>query len=123
MNTFKNKIINDIVNPAESSRGKAIIVGQVTKSDENNNYCSVKFVDKDGMQSNKNNVSVRVYNSGIIDWFPKVGELVNIEESNGTYQIVSKLEYGYGSGTRSSTELTNDILPESMNSNTGGYIF
>jgi hypothetical protein len=123
MSDFKNRLQQDIINPAEHLRRLFTIVGTVTKVDEKNNVCSVSFIDKDGYKSNKNNVPVVIYNSSIIDWFPKEGEMVNIEQEDELIRIVSKYEGAYTVGVRASIELKKDIHTTAFTDTCGGYVF
>lgn len=122
MSTFKSRIQKEIVAPAGHIRRTFTIIGTVIESDEKNNFCSVRFIDKDGYMSNKNNVPVVLYNSSIIDWFPKIGELVNIEQNGELVRIISKYEGAYGIHTRPGTELKKDVLCDSFDSTIAGVI-
>lgn len=123
MSQLKQRIREDIIKPAEQVRRDAAHIAKVTYSNERNNFCSISFIDKDGYRSNKDNVPVRVYNQSFSDWFPVVGELVNVEDSDGNMSIVSKFEGGYGSHVRSTTELKQDIYTSSFGGTMSGMIF
>lgn len=122
MSELKRKIQETIVDPAAHTRRSFSMVALVLESNERNNLCTIEFIDKDGYKSNKNNVPVRLYNSCIIDWFPKTGEYVNVEETDGAITILSKYEGGYGSSVRVNTKLKKDILPTSFVDTMAGYI-
>lgn len=123
MSQLKRRIREEIVKPAEQVRRDASHVAKVTYSGEKNNICSISFIDKEGYRSNKDNVPVRIYNQSFSDWFPTVGELVNVEDSDGNLSIVSKFEGGYGSSVRALTELKQDIYTSSFGGTMSGMIF
>lgn len=123
MSELKRRIQRDIVAPADHLSREHTIVGKVTKSDERNNVCTVSYMDKDGYKSNKDNVPVRIYNQTFVDWFPKVGELVNLIESDYEVSIISKYEGGYGTAVRASTESKKDIYTSSFGGTMAGNIF
>jgi hypothetical protein len=76
-----------------------------------------------GYKSNKDNVPVKIYNQCIIDWFPKAGEMVNIDITDCKLVITSKYEGGYGADVRSGTKLKKDVLSNSFVDTIGGFIF
>jgi hypothetical protein len=123
MGEVKRRIEEQIVGPADHLRRDAQLVAQITKIDEKNNVCSVEYIDKDGYRSNKDNVPVKIYSAGIIDWFPTVGEFVNIRDNGYRLLIESKYENAYTTNVRPRTELKGDILPTSFGSIIGGTIF
>jgi hypothetical protein len=123
MNELRKKIEEQIVNPAGHLRRSFTIVAKVIKSDERNNLCSVSFIDKDGYKSNKDNVQVKIYNIAIIDWFPKVGELVNVEQNGDLLVVVSKYEGSYATDIRPRTEKKKDILSDTCTDTMAGFIF
>jgi hypothetical protein len=123
MSVFKGKLKKDIVAPAEHIRRSYNMIATVTSIDEKNNFCSIQFIDKDGYRSNKNNVPVALYNASIIDWFPQVGELVNVEQIGELTRVVSKYEGAYGANTRANIELKKDINASTFTNTMAGSIF
>lgn len=123
MSELKRKIQERIVAPADHLSREHTIVGEVTLSDEKNNVCSVRYMDKDGYVSNKDNVPVRVYNQSFADWFPAKGEQVVMTESNYQVTIVSKYEGGYGTAVRAGTEMKKDIYTSMFGGTMAGNIF
>lgn len=123
--SLKKLLKNDIVNPAIVNRGEILHkFAVVTKTDEANNLCSIRYVDKDGVVSNKDNVPVRIYNPGIQDWFPEVNEVVTIEEIDGIPIITGVPEEAYAVNSLGETILANDILSDNLSTETeGGYIY
>jgi hypothetical protein len=117
------KKIEQLGNPAAHNRRKFSIEALITKSDERNNLCSIRFRDKDGYLSNKDNVPVRIYNTNIIDWFPVKDEWVLIEQYGEDIVIVAKHQAGYNASTRPQTQIKEDIIAGSFASTVSGYIF
>jgi hypothetical protein len=123
MSEITKRIQEKIIGPAGQARRDSSLIATVTKTDEKNNVCSILFIDKDGYKSNRDNVSVKIYNSGIIDWFPVVGELVHIKDDGIGVVIESKCEAAYRTNVRPRIELKKDILPTSFGYTMGGTIF
>ncbi|WP_312339235.1 hypothetical protein [Anaerospora hongkongensis] len=122
MNKLKQIIQDRIVSPADHIRGSITTIGQVMKSDEINNMCSIKYVDKDGNKRNKDNVTVRLYGNGG-DWFPAMDDFVVIEDTGSTVAIVARHVDNYNMDVRSKLRLTKDIHSDSFGGAIGGQIF
>ena len=122
MSKLKQIIQDRIVNPADHSRGGITTIGQVTKSDEINNMCSIKYIDKDGFKRNKDNVTVRLYGSGG-DWFPGIDDYVVVEDNGDTVVVVARHVGNYNMDVRSKLKLTKDIYSDSSGGAVGGQIF
>jgi hypothetical protein len=122
MSKLKQILQDRVVNPANHSRGSITTIGQVTKSDEINNMCSIKYIDKDGFKRNKDNVAVRLYGNGG-DWFPAEDDYVVIEDNGDTVAIVARHVGNYNMDVRSKLRLTKDVHSDSYGGAVGGQIF
>lgn len=120
--SLKDILQDRIVNPVARSVSTITTVGVVTDSDENNNTCSVQYVDKEGKKRNKNNVAVRLYGSGT-DWFPAVDDNVVIEDSDDACIIIARHVSNYNIDVRSRMALQNDVFSDGEGSWLGGQIF
>jgi hypothetical protein len=123
MATFKQKLQERIVAPAAQTARVAYEIATVTKADEKSNLCSVTFVDKDGRTSNKDNVEVMLYSSGIVDWFPSVNDKVCLEGSWDSYVITRPYSSSYTSGLRTKNQLRSDTLTNSFTDTMCGQLF
>ena len=123
--SLKGFIQNHVVNPTVVSRGEINHrLGVVIKADEANNVCTVTYVDKDGVESNIDNVPVRIYSPSFQDWFPEIDDVVSIEEVKGYPVITGLPEWSYGTNIRGENDLESDILCDIMSCDTeGGYIY
>ncbi|MCY7866121.1 hypothetical protein [Bacillus atrophaeus] len=123
--SLKKFLQNDIVNPTAANRGEVFYkVAIVTKADENNNVCSIKYIDKDAFESNKDNVQVKIYSHGVQDWFPEKDDIVSIEEVNGVPIITGIPEEAYAAKVKGKNDLETDILSDEMSCETGGgYVY
>jgi hypothetical protein len=118
------KKIKDSANPAVHNRRDFVTIALVTDTDEINNVCSIEYIDKDGYKSNKNNVPVKILYPGLIAWFPKKGDRVNISVVNEDDVTITSLEEnGYGSNIRAKTQLKKDVFSSSFGGTMGGMIF
>lgn len=122
MYDFKAQMRNTLINSVARLTDRIVTIGKVTKSDEINNMVSVQYVDKNGKSRNKDNVSVRLYGNGG-DWFPSVGDLVIIEESNDDMSVIARHVGNYNMDVRSKMLLKQDIYSDSGGGTSGGYIF
>lgn len=116
------KTIQDKTNPAVHNRRDFSTVAKVISSDQINNVCSIEFIDKSGYKSNKDNVPVKIYVPGFIGWFPKSGDLVNIDTESDAYIITSAYESGYASNHRPGNQLKKDIYSGASGGPVGGTI-
>jgi hypothetical protein len=122
MYDFKAQMRNTLINSVARLTDRIVTIGKVTKSDEINNMVSVQYVDKNGKSRNKDNVPVRLYGNGG-DWFPSVGDLVIIEESNDDMSVIARHVGNYNMDVRSKMLLKQDIYSDSGGGTSGGYIF
>jgi|CZCB01.1.fsa_nt_gi hypothetical protein len=122
--SLKRLVQENVVNPAAWARGEIYHkIAEVTKTDESNNVCSIKYVDKDAFVSNKDNVPLRIYSPTMQDWFPEVGDIVAIEEVDGQPVITGVPEDSYNVNVKSKNELQEDITSDVMSCDSeGGYI-
>lgn len=123
--SLKSFIQNDVVSPTAVNRGETLHkFAVVTKVDEANNVCSIKYVDKDALESNKDNVPVKIYSPSMQDWFPEKDDVVTIEEVDGYPIITGVPEGAYNVNTRGKNDLESDVLSDEMSCETeGGYIY
>ena len=122
MSQLKKLLQERVVNPAGHARGGITTLGQVTKSDEINNMCSINYIDKDGFKRNKDNVTVRLYGNGG-DWFPQIDDHVVVEDNGDIVAIVARHVGNYNMDVRSKLRLTKDIHSDSAGGAVGGQIF
>ena len=122
MYDFKAQMRNTLINSVARLTDRIVTIGKVTKSDEINNMVSVQYVDKNGKSRNKDKVPVRLYGNGG-DWFPSVGDLVIIEESNDDMSVIARHVGNYNMDVRSKMLLKQDIYSDSGGGTSGGYIF
>ena len=122
---LKSYFRDQVVNPVFESRGEySKKVGIVRKVDEKNNVCSVRFIDKGGITSNKDNVSVKISEPGFIGWFPEKGEEVVLECFRDSVTIVGIWNQDYTDKVRSKTDMENDILSDNIAEySEGGYVY
>lgn len=123
--SLKKFFQNDVVNPTAINRGETLHkFAIVTKVDETNNVCSIRYLDKDALERNKDNVPVRIYSPTMQDWFPEKDDIVSIEEIKGAAVIVGIPEAAYSVNVKGKTDLESDVLSDEMTGDTeGGYIY
>lgn len=121
MNGLKGILQSRVSNAAQHINNSITTVGVVTDSDEMNNTCSVRYVDKDGQKRNRDNVVVRLYGSGT-DYFPAKDDTVVIEETGDTCVVIARHVGNYAMDVRSKMKLVKDIFSDSGGSEPGGSI-
>jgi hypothetical protein len=121
MSGLKGILQSRVSNAAQHINNSITTVGVVTDSDEMNNTCSVRYVDKDGQKRNRDNVVVRLYGSGT-DYFPAKDDTVVIEETGDTCVVIARHVGNYAMDVRSKMKLVKDIFSDSGGSEPGGSI-
>ena len=120
---IKQGLQNNIVNAAVRPNQEMTMMAVVTSSDDSNNICSVRYIDKNGNKKTRENVTVRLYGSGT-DWFPAKGDTVILQESNDLCVIIARHVSNYNMDVRSKMELKQDIYSdESGGQDPGGNIY
>lgn len=89
-NDFNDKI-SKTSNDAQVNAGDHIFSGVVVDTDQYSNVCSVKFVSEYGDIITQHFVPVSSnFNNGVIEWFPNIGDKVDIRKYNHSkYEIIS----------------------------------
>lgn len=121
--SLKNRLINNIVTPVASSHSVIPLDAVVTKINEKNNTCDVKYTNENAVDVEQSNVPVQMYNECIIDWFPKVGEHVLISVRNNDIMITGPNYNGNFGWVKNKVNLKQDILSDASTSTFGGCIF
>jgi hypothetical protein len=96
-----------------ATNNKQTTVAVVTKTDEDNNLCSIKYIDTNGSAAEITKAAVDLRNK---DWFPEVKEAVLVEVSGkNNALILSKYTEDYNKDIRSKRKLSNDVSADSDN--------
>lgn len=122
---FKDNLLSHLINPSNQTGDSTLrTVGLVLKIDEENNSCSVKYLNKKGRTVVKKNAPVRLSSSSVIDWFPEKGQKVMIEVNNNSPVVIGEVETESSTSNRGNTTLESDIYSDNMGCETnGGYIY
>lgn len=121
--SLKNRLIENIVAPVASNHSAASLDAVVTKVNEKNNTCDIKYKNTEGIPVEQANVPVQLHNISIIDWFPKVKEHVIIS-AKGRDIVITGPSYGTNYNlVKSKIQLTEDIYSDISTSTMGGFIF
>ena len=115
--------IQQITNPAVVNRRSFTTHAKIVKAYEKNNFCDIKYLNKDGDYVFKKEVIVQLTAPGLIAWFPKEDDLVVVQISDSNIIITGPLEVEYGTKIRSSINMKKDILSSSFGSTLNGHIF
>lgn len=105
---------------ARISNDRFSTIAVVTKTDEDNNLCSISYIDQEGSKSEITKAAVDLRNE---NWFPEVKELVKVEISGRNSAIISsKYTEDFNKDIRSKRKLSNDVSPDGDNT-CAGQIF
>ena len=118
--SLKNIIQQKLIAPAAHTGGGVHVVADVLQSDEKNNLCTIRYIDKNGLMRNRDNVPVRLAGA---EWFPAEGDKVIVEDFGKTINIIGKNDVGYASEIRSQNELKQDAYADCGMNSCGGWIF
>lgn len=119
MSSFKDKLLQEVVNPAANSRRASYIVGTITKAN-NTNKCKVDFTDNNGFERKNETVEIQIYGDGV--WFPKKGDKVVIMQMGNNFVITSKYIRSW-SDYKEKTSLKVDIFSNLVTDFVSGFIF
>lgn len=120
--SINDKIKKNIVNPTADSRGVTNLTGVIKSINEAGNTCEVSYSKFDGKKQIKSGVPLVLTNKGCLDWFPKVGENVLVQEKNNVLTIIGPAFSDYGQ-IRQGNKLKQDVLTNTYVDTMGGYIF
>lgn len=120
--SIKQTIKDKIIEPATSGRGLSILTGTIISVDEKKNICSVSYTRQDGKKDNRDNIPILLANKSIIDWFPKSGDLVLIQQRENVIHVIGPAYSNYVD-IRNAVRPENDVLTNSFNYTLGGYLF
>lgn len=119
--TIKDILLNHVVQPVARDNETFTTVAKVTASDELNNVCNIRYVDKSGIKRNKDNVAVRLYDTGS-GYFPKVGEFVEVQLERDICVIIARHVGNYNSDVRSKMRLRKDVYSDNPGKQPGGFV-
>ena len=121
---LKEKLKQDLINPTIINRGVTYQkIAKIIKANEKKNECHIRYSDKNGLDCNRTNVKVRVYDPCSTSWFPETGDIVEIEEINGEPLIVALHHDFYEEQIKQKNCLESDIHESDMSCDSlGGYI-
>lgn len=121
MGFFSDALQSQVVQPVTRNATAITTVAEVTDSDEINNNCSVKYIDKEGKKRNRDNVTVRLYDNGS-GYFPAVGDYVELQLEQDTCVIVARHISNYNMDVRSKMELQQDVYTDNHGADPGSSI-
>lgn len=104
---LKHGVIGEAVRASHDTQRTVAVV---TKADEANNTCSIRFYDKDGKKREVRQAQVDLKNR---DWFPKVRDSVLVDVSGSRSALILSLyTEDYNRDVRGRQELRNDVAPD-----------
>jgi len=122
MTALRQQMIDKLVTPITYPNEAITTTALVLRADDKNNCCDIRFVNKEGVMCERENVIVRLTGSGM-DWFPVEGDYVTIELSRDICAIVARSVSNYNMDVRSKMELKQDIYSDSFGYPPGGIIY
>lgn len=119
---LRQQLLDKVITPITYENEIMTTIAFVLNSDDKNNCCDIRYIDKQGRIRNRNNVIVRLTGSGM-DWFPVKGDYVTIELARETCVIIARSITNYNMDVRSKMELKQDIYSDSMGYPPGASIY
>lgn len=116
------QIRDKLVSPITYENESLTTVAYVLRSDDKNNCCDIRYIDKQGRITDRDNVVVRLMGTGM-DWFPVKGDYVTIELARNTCVIIARSISNYNMDVRSKMELKQDIYSDSLGYAPGASIY
>lgn len=120
MGVLSDKLKYGVVGEVSRTSGQQRTVAVVTKADEPNNVCSIRFLDRDGKKRDIRSAQVALSNK---DWFPKEGDTVLIDvDGSRNALILQQYTEDYIKDVRNKRAIRSDIMPRG-DGTCGGMIF
>ena len=119
---LKGLLLDRVVQPNARDNESFTTVAIVTDSDEVNNVCSIQYVDRGGHKRNRDNVVVRLYDTGS-GYFPKVGESVEVQLDRDTCVVIARHIGNYNTDVRAKMMLEQDVYSDNPGNEPGSSIF
>lgn len=119
---LKGLLLDRVVQPNARDNESFTTVAIVTDSDEVNNVCSIQYVDRGGHKRNRDNVVVRLYDTGS-GYFPKVGESVEVQLDRDTCVVIARHIGNYNTDVRAKMMLEQDVYSDNPGNTPGSSIF
>lgn len=119
---LKGLLLDRVVQPNARDNESFTTVAIVTDSDEVNNVCSIQYVDRGGHKRNRDNVVVRLYDTGS-GYFPKVGESVEVQLDRDTCVVIARHIGNYNTDVRAKMMLEQDVYSDNPGNAPGSSIF
>lgn len=122
MNEIRNKLQNEIIDPAALSRSSTIQEGVIVKSNQKANTCNVTFIRNDGKKITQNNIPLLLGGLTDMTWFPKENEKVLLQTRGENIFIIGP-SYRNFQEIRNKMKLKQDIFSNSNTDTLGGFLF
>lgn len=120
----RERIRRDVISPQIRAHATIESYALVIETNETYNTCTIQYNDRKGNLRYREGVQVKLYNSGIIDWFPMPNDVVAIVQTpNDDIYITGSAENSYPIEIRPKNRLIRDIYSDMLGSNIGGYIW
>lgn len=122
MSEARKALLENIIEPAAYGRSTSVIKARVLEIDEPSNTCKIGYRDKYGKTNEKERIHVKLYNVSIVDWFPKKGDLVLVDQNEDNFVITGPHANSYQS-LKMEKVLKQDVLTDTFIDMVGGFIF
>lgn len=118
---IKESVKNNVSSIAEFHTQAIETLGLVKDSNQKDNTCTVLYRTFDNKVVIRPNVTVRLQNPNIIDWFPKKDDYVLIKETGGIPIILGDGNQIFKDNTRDAARFKKNIFSQ-VSDVTGGFL-
>lgn len=95
-------------------------IAEVLKVEEERECCDILYINVNGIPTTAQGVPVKTSGLGLFAWFPKVGDKVEIKETNNKVVVVGECKNNQVLAGDTSAEL--DYYSNLLSGTTGGYL-
>lgn len=95
-------------------------IGEVLSVEEERECCDVLYINVDGVPVVATGVPVKTNGTGLFAWFPKVGDKVEIKETNKKVTVIGEAKNSKILAEDTTSEL--DYYSNLLSGTTGGYL-
>ena len=112
MSELKDKLTTSVFTTNAANNSAVSAAGIVTKINEKENVCTVTYAGDSGKIETAENIEVELHTKRD-DWFPKVGELVKLQDINSARPIITgALIRDFVQDAKAERKYEKDVLPE-----------
>ena len=120
MSKLGKVIKSNIMTPHDKYFASQEKIGEVINTDEERECCDIIYINVDGVPMSVFGVPVKTLGSGIISWFPKVGDKVELKEYGKKLTVTGEAKDLKLMADDTTVNL--DFFSNTLSGTTGGFL-